>query len=159
MLDSALDPALPGKARRSGVIRTDAVTRRTTLLLLRLRHQIITHRDRTRFPLLAEESVILAYEGSPQTGIRWLEEDEAQALLQAQPKGNVARPQAIRFLQQAVDAYEAIRPHLEDVAHARAQALLEAHTRVRQASKQRGKTTVEPQLPPDILGVYILLPI
>ncbi len=158
VLDSALDPALPGKARRSGVIRTDAVTRRTTLLLLRLRHQIITHRDRTRFPLLAEESVILVYEGSPQTDIRWLEEDEAQALLQAHPKGNVARPQAIRFLQQAVDAYEAIRPHLEDVAHARAQALLDAHTRVRQASRHRGKTTVEPRLPPDILGLYMLLP-
>ena len=159
VLDSALDPALPGKARRSGVIRTDAVTRRTTLLLLRLRHQIVTHRGRARFPLLAEESVILAYEGSPRTGIRWLEEDEARVLMQAQPTGNVARPQATRFLQQAVEAYEAIRPHLDAVAHARAQALLEAHTSVRTAARQSGKTTVEPQLPPDILGIYILLPI
>jgi len=160
VLDTALDPAQPGKARRSGVIRTDAVARRTTLLLLRLRHQIITTRKgQPTIQLLAEESVILAYEGSPQTGIHWLDDDAAGRLLQAQPKGNVTRPQATHFLQQAVDAYEVIRPHLETVAQDRAQTLLEAHNSVRAATKLAGKTTVQPQLPPDILGIYVLLPV
>jgi hypothetical protein len=49
---------------------------------------------------------------------------------------------------------------LTELAEARSQALLEAHRRVRLASGQKGvRHTVRPQLPADILGVYILLPV
>jgi hypothetical protein len=42
VLNAALDPVLTGPARRCGVIRTAAVARRTTLLLLRHRLHIVT---------------------------------------------------------------------------------------------------------------------
>ena len=44
VMDTALDAVEPGVARRCGVIRTNAVQRRTTVLLLRCRYHIITQR-------------------------------------------------------------------------------------------------------------------
>jgi hypothetical protein len=44
------------------------------------------------------------------------------------------------------------------VGRERAAAQLEAHERVREASRTRGKVTIEPVLPVDILGAYVLLP-
>ncbi|MFN6201011.1 MAG: hypothetical protein ACK496_00860, partial [Acidobacteriota bacterium] len=53
-----------------------------------------------------------------------------------------------------------LRPHLVAVAAVRARDLLDAHRRVRQASRTRGVSyRVEPQLPPDPLGIFILLPL
>jgi hypothetical protein len=40
----------------------------------------------------------------------------------------------------------------------RAKALLDDHLRVREASKDIGNTTVNPVPPPDVIGVFVLLP-
>ena len=46
------------------------------------------------------------------------------------------------------------------IAAERGAALLDAHQRVRAATRQTGVSyRVEPQLPPDVLGVYVLLPV
>jgi hypothetical protein len=58
-----------------------------------------------------------------------------------------------------LDQFELLRPHLEQVAHERGEELLNAHRRVRTASQMRGvRYHVEPQLPIDVLGVYMYLP-
>ncbi len=45
------------------------------------------------------------------------------------------------------------------MAKQRGNELLGAHTRVRQAARLRGiRYRVEPQMPPDLLGIYIYLP-
>jgi hypothetical protein len=45
------------------------------------------------------------------------------------------------------------------MAKARGEELLEAHRRVRQAAKMKDVSyRVEPQLPPDVLGIYVYLP-
>jgi hypothetical protein len=41
----------------------------------------------------------------------------------------------------------------------RAAAQLAAHERVREAARTRGRVTVQPVLPVDILGAYVLLPL
>ena len=52
-----------------------------------------------------------------------------------------------------------LRPRIEEAAREKATALLEAHTRVRQALKAKGVShRVEPQLPIDVLGVYVFVP-
>ena len=61
LVDSALDPLLQGKAARCGAIRTTAVTTRTTLLLLRLRHHIVAVRRTGQEPLLAEECITAGF--------------------------------------------------------------------------------------------------
>ena len=88
LLDEALDPPGPGpRASRCGAIRTASVTRRTTLLLLRLRLQIEGSGQET--PLLAEELIVAAFEGRPGS-LRWLDDDAARRLLEAaQPAGNL----------------------------------------------------------------------
>lgn len=145
--------------RRTGAIRTSAVTRRTTLLLVRFRYDIITYRGTDEQTQLAEESRLLAFAGPPTNAV-WLDEPTAEALLHAEPDANIHREQASAFVQRVVEAFDTLRPHLDAEAHRRAAALLDAHRRVRLASHMRGVSyRVEPQLPPDVLGIYVYLPV
>ena len=110
-------------------------------------------------PLLAEDCRVLAFTGSPENA-EWLEGEAAEDLLKAVPDANIAPEQATQFLQKVVDGFEAIAPHLEQVAKDRGEALLEAHRRVRTQSGRKGLTyRVEPKLPPDVLGMYVYLPV
>jgi superfamily II DNA or RNA helicase len=158
VLDTALDPLADGLAKRAGVVRTRAVARRTTLLLVRMRFHLIAERgDQTR-QLLAEDLQLLAFAGAPQAA-EWLDPAAAEALLAAQPDENVLPDQARAALARILGDFDALRPHLDAATAARGQALLEAHQRVRAAAGQRGlRHRVEPQLPPDVLGLYIYLP-
>ena len=163
VLESALDP-LNGKdiknpARRCGVIRTKAVDKRTTVLLVRFRYHIIKDKKgEENKPLLAEECGLLAYRGSPDSA-EWLSKEEAEKLLQAAPDQNVNPDQARDFVQKVIDGFDHLRPHFDETAKQLGDQLLDAHQRVRIASKQKGlQTHVEPNLPPDVLGIYIYLP-
>mgnify|MGYP000929363295 CR=1 FL=1 len=163
VLESALDP-LNGKdiknpARRCGVIRTKAVEKRTTVLLVRFRYHIIKEKkgEESR-PLLAEECGLLAFTGSPENAV-WLEKEEAEKLLQAAPDQNVNPDQTRDFVQKVIDGFDALRPHLDETAKQLGDQLLDAHQRMRIAAKQKGvQTHVEPNLPPDVLGIYVYLP-
>ena len=159
VMDTTLDPLQSGLAERSGVIRTAAVERRTTLLLVRCRFHIVTLQDGVERPLLAEDCRLVAFAGPPDDP-QWLDEAAAEALLAAVPEANIAAPQQTEFLRKVVDGFEHLRPHLDHLAATRGVELLDAHRRVRQASRTRGiSQRVEPQLPPDPLGIFILLPL
>jgi hypothetical protein len=159
VMDTALDPLGHGVGRRSGVIRTSRVDRRTTLLLVRFRYHILTQTpDGGETALLAEDAQIVAFAGSPQNA-EWLDDAAAAGLPDAEPEANVSPEQAADFVRRVVDGYDLLRPHLDGVARRRGQELLDAHRRVRQAARQRGiRQRVEPKLPPDVLGVYVYLP-
>jgi hypothetical protein len=158
-MDTALDPLQEGVAKRCGVIRTRDVTTRTVLLLLRFRYHLTTHYGQAEVPLLAEACEVAAFRGRTQAP-EWLSGEEAEALLQAQPGANITPEQAGAQIQRLLADLAPLRPALTELAEARSQALLEAHRRVRLASGQKGvRHTVRPQLPADILGVYILLPV
>jgi hypothetical protein len=163
VMDTALDPQSDPHnaiARRCGVVRTGQVTRRTTLLLVRLRYHIVTQKGATSQALLAEECQVLAFEGAPHHA-QWLAESERiEQLLSAQPEANVNSAQASHFLQGVLSKLDLLHEHLQEVAHARGRELLAAHQRVRAAATLRGvRQRVEPQFPLDILGVYMYLPI
>jgi hypothetical protein len=158
VLDTALDPIGDGVARRCGAIRTKAVETRTTLLLVRFRMHLITTRGAHEHQLLAEDAGLLAFEGSPASPI-WLSGDRAEALIRATPDANVAPQQAVGFVRDVVDNHAAWAQALDEMGQARANTLLEAHRRVRTASRTTGvRYEVEPQLPPDVLGVFVFLP-
>jgi len=158
VMDAALDPLLEGVARRSGVIRTRAVEVRTTLLLVRFRYHIVTvgaHRDA---PLLAEDCQTLGFIGAPQTA-QWLPSEQVEPLLDAEPAANIAPQQASDFLRWVVEGFEPLREPLNEAAEARGKELLDAHRRVRTAARVKGvRYEVRPHLPPDVLGIYVLLP-
>lgn len=159
VMDTALDPLGESEARRCGVTATSHVERRTTLLLVRYRYHIITS-----FPggeekaLLAEDCQLAAFSG-PATDPQWLGSGEAEALLEAKPEGNVPPDRAEYFLKQVIAEGDSLKERLGAAAEERGEELLEAHRRVRQASRQKGvRHRVEPKLPPDVLGVYVYLP-
>jgi superfamily II DNA or RNA helicase len=158
VMDCALDPHQQAVARRCGVVRTGQVQRRTTVLLLRLRFHILTKRGETELPLLAEDCLLTAFEGSAQNA-RWLGANEAEKLLAAVPEANIALSVATEALQKVINESAALGPHLEALVMERGKALLEAHKRVRAAARLKHVSyRVEPQLPPDILGLYLYLP-
>lgn len=159
VLDTSLDPKAEGVARRCGAIRTRAVSRRTTLLLLRFRFHVITEKGKeARRELLAEEAGLLAFEGAPVTPT-WLDPAAAEALLDAPPTGNLDPSLARDAVHKVVADLPALDPFLTTAAKDRAAVLHAAHERVREASRSRVKTReVAPQPPVDVLGVYVFLP-
>jgi superfamily II DNA or RNA helicase len=159
-MDTALDPLRDSVAKRAGVIRTQAVRQATTLLLLRFRYHIITRsKEGQETPLLAEESQVVGFTGRAENP-QWLTEEDVETLLQVTPDVNVPKPQAIQLMSRVVTQMAAFQPALSAIAERRGGELLDAHRRVRTAARQTGlRYSVQPQLPPDVLGVYLLLPI
>ncbi len=158
VLNAALDPLLTGPARRCGVIRTSKVRRRSTLLLLRHRFHIVTRIGQEERPLLAEDAQLVAFAGPPEKP-EWLPPEAAEVLLAAEPEANVPPDQARDAVHKIVEGIEALRPRLADIARERGELLLDAHRRVRQASKARGVShRIEAQDEPDVLGIFVYLP-
>ena len=158
-LDQALDPASrdgPPVASRCGAIRTSAVTTRTTLLVARFRYHLRTA-ESTDGPVLCEEIAPLACTGSVDAPC-WLSPEESERLLAARPEGNLLRTAIEQQFDLLLPALPKLRAALEAIAHERAEAQLGAHERVRAASRAKGRVNIEPVLPVDLLGTYVLLP-
>ena len=158
-LDQALDPEsrdTAAVASRCGVIASSAVTTRTTLLIARFRYHLRTagSDDGT---VLCEEIAPLACTGSAETA-HWLSPEEGERLLAARPDRNLLPTAMEQQLGLTLPALPKLRAALEPIAQERAKAQLAAHKRVRAAGRAKGRVAIEPVLPVDLLGVYVLLP-
>ncbi len=159
VMNTALDPLTPGTARRCGVIRTRQVARRTTLLLLRYRYHLITTKAGVEKQLLAEDCQLLGFTGAPEKA-QWLPEEALSPLLACQPDANITPDQASEFVAKVIAGMPSLQPHLEAAAVQRGKELLAAHCRVRTAARlKQVRHRVEPHLPPDVLGIYVYLPV
>jgi len=135
------------------------VAGRTTLLLVRFRYHILTTVGGETKPLLAEDCRVIGFRGTPASA-EWLSATDAESLLEAAPDENVPDDVARNFVQRAIDDFDHVRPRLDQLARERGKELLAAHQRVRQAMRRTGvKYDIEPQLPPDVLGMYVYLPV
>lgn len=154
LLEQALTNTKFPVASRCGFTVTDAVTKPTVILLLRLRHLLSSPRNQD---LLAEECSIGAFTGSPNDP-QWLSEDEAIALWQkVEPNDDypLGRMQAV--MERVVSSLPDLEGALKAIASSRAEVLQESYQRVRAITKE-GTVKVQPQLPMDVLGVYWLQP-
>jgi superfamily II DNA or RNA helicase len=160
VLDSALDAKAlgPRPARRCGVVTTDAVTTRTTLLLVRYRFHLTLPSRTGERQLVAEDARLLAYEGLPQRA-RWLDDDTAAALLAARATANTHEQTARNQITRDLNALPDLAAHLTEYGTRLAAELNASHRRVRKAYEEivRGLKVV-PQEPADVLGVYVYLP-
>jgi superfamily II DNA or RNA helicase len=164
ILDTALDPdaGTDRPARRSGVLLTDAVDTRTTLLLLRYRLQLTLPTATERRSMVVEEARLLAFRGS--TGApEWLPDNEVAALLEARSAGNLPRDLAAEDIRRVQSRLARLDHQLDDEGDRLAAELLASHRRVREAAGSTGELirrglTVTAQRPADILGVYLYLP-
>ena len=158
-LDQALDPVARDTravAARCGVISTSAVSARTMLLVARLRYHLQIAGADTK-TILCEEIVPLACTGPADTP-QWLTPEEGERLLAARPERNLVATAIDQQLSLLLPALPILQQALEPVAGARAAAQLAAHERVREAARTKGRVTIQPVLPVDILGAYVLLP-
>lgn len=159
VMDTALDPMLTSPAARCGVLRTRQVERRTTLLVLRFRYHIITVRKEGEIPLLAEECGVMGFQGSPEQA-QWIDNPQIERLIRSSPDENVLPDVARNTLTRIAQGLDALMPKLEQEARERAGKLLQDHRRVRTASRITGvRYRVEPHLPPDLVGMYVYLPV
>lgn len=161
LLESALensasnDNALDAVAR-AGAIFTEAVQVKTTVLLVRLRHQLtVTHRGESRL-LLCEETLTVGVPADE--AVPLLEDAAARALMAAEPARNMPPPLRDQHIQRSLDQLDTQQPTLEALARKRAQLLLDDHRRVREAAQGRGEYRVTPSLPVDVMGVFVLIP-
>jgi superfamily II DNA or RNA helicase len=147
----------PGVLGRVGCWVSADVTERTLVLMLRLRHQLITQKGGRSSTLLVEEATAVAWAGSSTTPI---DGDAALALLTAPPPAGSDPPPHVRdrAVTYGLDQLVARRADLDALAARRAQELLADHRRVREAAADRGSYSVKALLPTDVIGAFVLLP-
>jgi superfamily II DNA or RNA helicase len=157
MAEGALDPAsVEGKAAlgRAGAWRTRGVDKLTTVLLLRLRFKLTTSGRRT---LLAEEATALAF--GPKTTETFADGFRALALLEPEASGNIEATAIARQVENALGRLPGYEDAIGAYARVRAVQLSHDHDKVKAATRGEGATTlVEPVLPADIIGLYVLVP-
>ena len=159
ILDQALDAEsrdAGAVAARCGAIFTSAVAERTTLLVTRFRYHLGSG-GAGEETLLCEEIAPLACTG-PSAAPDWLPFEEGERLMAARPERNLLPTAIDQQLGVLLPALPAFRESLQSVAAERAAALVEAHRRVRAATRARRRIAVEPVLPVDVLAAFVLLP-
>ena len=149
IVDTTMDSQIASKAGRCGVIRTNGIQTRTTLVLTRNRYHIDN--------LLTEDTQLTAFTGTPDNPAI-LTQEEAEALLALKPQAQVNPDLAKQAIAKVTQKAEELQKTVTEIAKQRGEKILKSHTRVRAAKKQTNKPKIKLQEPPDILGIYIFLP-
>ena len=155
VLGEAFSPIGDDRFARAGAMFTDGVTRWTALVLLRFRYRFLEEIEE-----FAEEIVLAGFERG-QNGPCWLESlptaarDLAQA---AEPRANISREERSENIQRALDILNADPDWFRPILDWRVAELGEAHKRLRALLKAR-PLSINPHLPPDILGCFVLIPV
>jgi hypothetical protein len=156
-LDADLDPILR-PARRAGVMRSAAVNKVTTLLVVRFRLEITLPGSRATITQVAEDAQFVAFTTTGDD-LAWLTTQQVDALLTEPATGNVADTLARTQLDRALGRLDVVGDHLQAIGVERADAIVADHRAVRSASRAGGRAvTAELLPPPDVLGLYVFLP-
>ena len=139
---------------RCGAAYTGAVRARTVLALLRVRYRLTRRGQSDQF---AEEVVTAAYE-TPAGRIEWKVTDSTATTLleQATAIGNISPQEKQQRIDRALEELSSDQAALDSIANQRASELEATYERLK-PTMGGGKVTVTPY-PPDLLGVYVLLP-
>ena len=144
-----------GMAARCGVIRTRQVERRTALFLLRLRY-LQTSGD-GGVPTLAEETCVWGIRGI-YPDVTVLEPDAASQLLDAvHATGSAPAGEKREVLEETLAWWPLLDQSLATLLAARSSRLAGEHARLGSLLGAE-ETHIEAQMPPDLLGVVVLLP-
>ncbi len=143
---------------RSSVLRTRAVAQVTVLAEFRVRNVIATLQGRQE--LVAEEMLLWGWQGDADDADNYLTPDAAKEILnQAMPSANISPAELAYWQEEALNTLKRLSPVFDKLALERAAHLVEAHERFREAlDKGHRFKVVEPVLPMDLLGLYVLVP-
>jgi hypothetical protein len=167
LADAVLESALSARTSvyqiaRSGAWFSPSVSIITTVILLRLRYKltVTSNRNSNERVLLVEEAETLAFGGVDGSAPPTHSGEAARTLLSAPANATLAEVARQRQITRALTfANDAARTSIASYAVERAALLESDHLRVRAASgASLPRIAVVPVLPPDIVGVFVLLP-
>ena len=156
LVEASLDPeALSGLGiGRVGAWPTSAVQQITRVALLRIRFKLTVHARKERL-LLAEEAALVALQGNKVIASG----EAARALLNTPAASDLALSARDRFIGKAKeDLPSLLDGPLADFVKTRAEELMQDHARLRAAAGSASRVTVEAVLPPDVIGLFVLMP-
>jgi len=143
------------KAARASVFRTDAVSVQTTLIQFRVRNVI--REVGKQHEMVSEEMFLWGYEQTVD-GINALDITVCKKLLLTANALDISKERQEIVFNNELEHFKALHPDFISVVATRSNELVEAHTRFSKYLGARRYEAVTPVLPPDILGVYVLIP-
>lgn len=156
IIANSLDKERKGnKAARASVFRTDAVNTQTTLIQFRVRNVI--REVSKQHEMVSEEMFLWGYEQTPD-GINALEIDRCKELLHSSNALDISKERQEIIFEKELEHFKQLHPDFIKVVERRSDELVNAHTRFAKYIGAKRFEAVTPVLPPDILGVYVLIP-
>ena len=156
VIASSLDREIKGhKAARASVFMSDSVTTQTTLIQFRVRNVI--REVSKRIEMVSEEMFLWGYEQTAD-GINILGIDDCKRLLHTTSAFDISTQRQELIFEKELKHFEELHPDFIKVVVERSEELVNAHTRFAKYLGARRYEAVTPVLPPDILGVYVLIP-
>ena len=153
LLEEAISKNTEPTAARCGVTVTNAISKPTAILLLRLRHLL----ENPNSDLLVEECLVKAFTGAP-SNPQWLSQEETlQLMATVEPTDDLPFARKQLSMERLLSRLPDLEANLNRFGEERAEVLKDSHRRVRAITKE-GQIKVKPQLPMDIFGVYYLFP-
>lgn len=156
LVEASLDPESLSSLGigRVGAWPTAAVQQRTCVALLRIRFKLTVHARKERL-LLAEEAALVAIQGNGIVAVG----ETAREWLNTPAMSDLAPVARDRFIAKAKeDLPSLLDGPIADLSQSRAQELMHDHARLRAASGSASRVTVEAVLPPDVIGLFVLMP-
>lgn len=156
LVEASLDPdSLSGLGiGRVGAWPTTAVQQVTRLALIRIRYKLTVHARKERL-LLAEEAALVAIQGNTIVAT----DNAARDLLNVPAVADLASSARSRFIDKAKDDLPVIlQGPLAAFVKSRVDELTQDHARLRAAAGSASRVTVEAVTPPDVIGLFILMP-
>lgn len=144
------------RVARVAQIQTDAVSTKTVLVMFRVRNVI--KEVRSKREVISEEMYLWGYRGFGES-VESIEYPEAKALLmEAKSLTNISLERQQIDIKRELTQFHNYKSEFMELATERAENLVEAHGRFKELVGGRRYEKATPVLPPDVMGVYILMP-
>jgi len=143
-------------AARASVIPSKSINTKTTIIQMRVRNIISNNSDGMQ--IVSEEMILWGYENNIEDKKFILHEDCKKLLAEIVPSSDYERPRQESIFSRELESIKTANRVLTDITRERSQILIEAHERFRKLIGGSKYQVVEPVLPPDVLGIYIIMP-
>lgn len=147
-------------ACRAMVLETADVTKKTTILLMRVRSVIKDKKDTNR-QLVGEEMIFIGYKGNVENHDFLTQEECKTLFLAATASGNVdaiSQKQIFDRATEWINDEATLRKHTDEIAMERAEHLVNAFSQYRTYLTAAEYQVVEPVLPMDVIAAYVFIP-
>jgi superfamily II DNA or RNA helicase len=145
-----------GRIARVCEIQTDCVVTKTVLVMFRVRN-VIKEVNSSR-ESIAEEMYLWGYKGRA-GDLEILDFTTSKELLiQSKSLSNLSIERQQNNITEELQRFATMKSHFMDLANLRADQLVAAHGRFKELVGGRRYEKATPVLPPDVMGVYLLMP-